>query len=151
MIFGLIAAGLSFVTAGIGLFGASKVKSANKKAAREAYAIDQENRKREQAEIQESIRRTGRLQQENLGTAVSRAGGTGILRSGSLNRYLIGINKQQETELAWMKTSGASLDAIKGREAEARKRISDRAASANFISAVGRSIGQIAGGFGALK
>ncbi len=131
----LVASGASKVIGGV------KQNRASKKAANSQYALDQENIRLQKAETAESVRRTEEQQQITQGSAANQIGASGFAVGSSLDRYLETAKAKNASDIDWMRTSGASRDAISAREASARKRNSDAERRGQNISNAGSALG----------
>lgn len=102
---------LWFVAAAINLFGVVSQYNATKdidQLARQQELLAEENAALEQRELDETIRRQ-RLQDVQVrGTALARASASGRRVEGSLQDYLTFIGTEQQRELDWTTSSGAS-------------------------------------------
>lgn len=131
----LVASGASKVIGGV------KQNRASRKAANETYALDQENIRLQKLETADSIRRTEEQQQITQGSAANQIGASGFAVGSSLDRYLETAKAKNASDIDWMRTSGASRDAISAREASARKRNSDAERRGQNISNAGSALG----------
>ncbi len=138
----LAAAGLK--VAG-GLFrGRSKRKAAKqeKRAAREGYAIAQENIGKQREQNVETERRAGRDVRAVEGEAALRSGATGAAQNNqNTNTVIGGLMNENARQLDWLRTTNAST--IDSMEREAQYNLSRGIASANATrtSAFGDIIG----------
>ncbi len=131
----LVASGVSKTIGGVAQNRASR------KAANETYALDQENIRLQKLETADSIRRTEEQQQITQGSAANQIGASGFAVGSSLDRYLETAKAKNASDIDWMRTSGASRDAISAREASARKRNSDAERRGQNISNAGSALG----------
>lgn len=123
------------------IVGGRRRKKSAKKAAREQARIDAENRARYRAEVDESIRRTEEQHRFTEGTARTQVGASGFAAGSSLDAYVETMQSQHASDIDWMRTSGASQEAIMEREATARLRNANASADAAFIGDIGSAIG----------
>ncbi len=142
-----MAAGFLIASGATKAVGAVKGKKAANKAADSQYALDQENIRLQKIEREESISRTLDTQGQQEGTIENQIGASGFSVGSSLDKYLDSTKENNASDIDWMRTSGASQDAIASREASARKRNSDAEAKGNLISGIGSALGT----FGAAK
>jgi len=128
--------------------GSRKEKKASKSAAKSQEALDAENRRLYQLEVDESVRRTEDVNEQTESLAMTQIGASGFSVGSSMDAYLETIQATHAGDVDWMRTSGASNVAIQEREASARKRNSDAQANASFIKGVGGAISSTAGAWG---
>ena len=129
-----IATGLMIGGAVLGVIGAQQEKSARKVASSAQFELDTENQRLAKLELDESISRTEDVNLQTEGIATTKVGASGFGVGSSMDQYLTTIKATHTGDVDWMKTSGASRDAIAAREAAARKRNADAFASSGFIS-----------------
>ena len=140
-----MATGFLIGSAVLGFIGSQQEKSAAKKAASAQFELDEENRRLAALELDESVARTEDVNRQTEGLASSRIGASGFGAGSSMDKYLETIKATHAGDIDWMKTSGASRDAIAAREAAARKRSADSFASARFTQSIGQSLGSLGG------
>ncbi len=134
----------SAATKGIGaIFG----RRADKATASEQERLDLENIRLNKLETEESIRRTEESQRDVIGTQRNQVGASGFATGSSLDKYIEATQKRQASDIDWMRTSGASRDAISAREASARKSASESQSKARLVSGISSAIGSGAGAF----
>lgn len=100
----------------------------------EQARIAEENTRLYELEVAENIRRSSLYNEQNLGLARVQAGASGFAVGSSVGLYVDTINAEQEADVDWMRTSGASSAALQRKTAESVKRFSDRQAKSTLIS-----------------
>ena len=140
-----MATGFLIGSAIFGLIGAQQTKKAQKRAGSAQFELDEENRRLAKLELDESIARTEDVNLQTEGIAAGKVGASGFGAGSSMDKYLETIKAVHAGDVDWMKTSGASRDAIAAREAAARKRNTDAFASAGFIKSIGGSLSSLGG------
>lgn len=128
----------SAVVKGVGLVSGRR---ASKAAASEQQRLDMENIRLERLETEESIRRTELSHGVIEGQQKAQVGASGFAVGSSLDKYMEATQAQHASDIDWMRTSGASREAISEREASARYSSSQAAIKAGTISGIGDIIG----------
>lgn len=100
----------------------------------EQARIAEENTRLYELEVAENIRRSSLYNEQNLGLARTQAGASGFAVGSSVGLYVDTINAEQEADVDWMRTSGASAAALQRKTASAVKRFSDRQAKSTLVS-----------------
>jgi len=103
----------------------------------EQKEIDRLNQANLEAESKEAERRVG---ESNVRTAIllrSAEAASGFAEGGSTSRYVGSIIQEQQRELDWMKTSGASRLSIMRAESSARMRLLNAQQTAGIFKGIG--------------
>ena len=121
--------------------GAIRGRRADKKAIAAQERLDLENIRLEKLETEEAIQRTELSHRKIEGTQRAQVGASGFASGSSLDRYAEATKAEHSSDVDWMRTSGASREAIGEREAAARASAGEAGSRANFISNIGGAIG----------
>lgn len=140
-----MAVGFMVASAAIGAVGSVSQSNAMKRQAKTQRELDAENLALQKKETAESIRRTKKDQVKVEGQIETDIGASGFEVGGSLDKYLESVKEEHSSDLDWMRTSGASRDAIAEREAAARYSATRSQATGTLIGGIGTSIGQLGG------
>ena len=127
--------------------GSKKESDAMKKSGREQERLDAENRRLYQTEVDESVRRTEDVGRQTAGLAATQIGASGFGGGSSMDTYMQTLEATQQSDVDWMKTSGASNIAIQEREASARSRNTRAQSKAALWSGIGSAVSGAAGAF----
>jgi hypothetical protein len=128
----------------IAIVGASESSKDQKEAADEQQRLDRENIKLEEAETEETIKRTSGEQSKVEALAKTQVAYSGFAIGSSLDKYVETMQAEHASDIDWMRTSGASRSAIQHREATARRKISIAKADATMIAGIGSAVGSMA-------
>jgi len=142
-----MATGALVAGAAIKGIGSIKQNKATKAAGREQEKLDKENIELRKKELNESIRRTEIVNRETEGLARTQIGASGFGGGSSLDRYMKTIEETHKTDVDWMKTSGASQEAIAEREASARARNTRAQSKAQLWGGIGSAVTGASGAF----
>lgn len=143
----MVAASSFMIASGvIGLVGGMQQKSAANRAANEQHEIDTENIRLEGLETDETIRRQGIRDERMEGTVKTQVGASGFKSGSSLDSYIQTLEAEHQSDIDWMRTSGASRQDLMTRDADARRSQSRDKASANFLGSIGSSFSSIGQG-----
>lgn len=91
-------------------------------------------KKRDKAELAETIRRTERTNRFTEGRASTQVAASGFAVGSSLDKYVQSMQAQHASDVDWMRTAG--MDAVRGQYAESEAR-----ANAAFVQGIGSAIG----------
>ncbi len=127
--------------------GAVKQGKATKAGAAEQARLDEENRQLYLREVEESVRRTEETNRQVAGMASTQIGASGFGSGSSMDAYMQTLESQQQSDVDWMRESGASTSAIMEREASARYRNTRAHGKAQTISGIGGAVSGVGGAF----
>ena len=125
--------------------GARKASKAQKRSAEEQAIIDAENLERERLETEESIKRTGESHAKTEATARTQVAASGFAVGSSLDKYVASMQEEHASDIDWMRTSGASREAIQKRESSARYSAGMAGAKTTMIAGIGGAANTLSG------
>ncbi len=141
---------VGFAAAGVvaTMFSYADKTQARTRAKNRQMALDYQNTQLYKKEVDESVRRTELYNTKTESTIKNQIGASGFAPGSSMDSYLETVQKEQQMDVDWMRTSGASKAAIMDRESQARKRNADANIKSEQIAGIGNIIGAGAGMFG---